>query len=185
MNYAKEELRAELASVFIAAEVGVPHDPTNHAAYVASWIKALKEDKNEIFRAAHDASKATDFVLGLEREVSKAEALEISDARESQSVASAAADKAQEIREEVAVLQMDREKVTEASKVERAGQQPENHDEQAQREDSQVVARLEADSGTVSVHHRSSGTDHHAPGEVGASALPNGKERSASSVLSH
>jgi len=32
LNYAKEELRAELASVFIAAEVGVPHDPANHAA---------------------------------------------------------------------------------------------------------------------------------------------------------
>jgi antirestriction protein ArdC len=184
LNYAKEELRAELASVFIAAEVGVPHDPTNHAAYVGSWIKALKEDKNEIFRAAHDASKATDFVLGLEREVSKAEALEIGDARESQSAASAAADKTQEIREEIAVLQMDREKVTEASKVERAGQQSENHDEQAQREDSQVVARLEADSGTVLVHHRSSGTDHHAPSEVGASAPPNGKERSASSHAS-
>src|SRR5580700_3819771 len=76
LNYAKEELRAELASVFIAAEVGVPHDPANHAAYVGSWIKALKEDKNEIFRAAHDASTATDFVLSLEREVSRAEALE-------------------------------------------------------------------------------------------------------------
>ena len=77
LNYAKEELRAELASVFIAAEVGVPHDPANHAAYVGSWIKALKEDKNEIFRAAHDASAATDFVLSLEREVSRAEALEV------------------------------------------------------------------------------------------------------------
>ena len=61
LNYAKEELRAELASVFIAAEVGVPHDPAHHAAYVGSWIKALKEDKNEIFRAAHDASAATDL----------------------------------------------------------------------------------------------------------------------------
>lgn len=79
MNYAKEELRAELASVFIASEVGVAHDPANHAAYVGSWIKALKEDKNEIFRAARDASKATDFVLGLEREVSKAGALGIGD----------------------------------------------------------------------------------------------------------
>jgi antirestriction protein ArdC len=68
MNYAKEELRAELASVFLAAERGIPHDPAQHAAYVDSWIKALRQDKNEIFRAAHDASRATDFLLALERE---------------------------------------------------------------------------------------------------------------------
>lgn len=66
-NYAKEELRAELASVFLAAERGIPHNPEQHAAYVASWIKALKDDKNEIFRAARDAHKAADFILGLER----------------------------------------------------------------------------------------------------------------------
>jgi antirestriction protein ArdC len=73
VNYAKEELRAELASVFLAAQRGIPHDSAQHAAYVGSWIKALKEDKNEIFRAAHDASAATDFLLSLERERSSAE----------------------------------------------------------------------------------------------------------------
>lgn len=73
VNYAKEELRAELASVFLAAERGIPHDPAQHAAYVGSWVKGLKEDKNEIFRAAHDASVATDFLLSLERERSRAE----------------------------------------------------------------------------------------------------------------
>src|SRR6185437_9825922 len=70
VNYAKEELRAELASVFLAAQRGIPHNPEQHAAYVGSWIKALKKDKNEIFRAAHDASKAADFLLALEREKS-------------------------------------------------------------------------------------------------------------------
>ena len=69
-NYAKEELRAELASVFLAAQRGIPHDPEQHASYVNSWIGALKRDKNEIFRAAHDASKATDFILALERDKS-------------------------------------------------------------------------------------------------------------------
>jgi antirestriction protein ArdC len=73
LNYAKEELRAELASVFLAAERGIPHNPEQHAAYVGSWIKALKEDKNEIFRAAHDASVAADFLLTLERDRSVAE----------------------------------------------------------------------------------------------------------------
>jgi antirestriction protein ArdC len=73
VNYAKEELRAELASVFLAAERGIPHDPAQHTAYVGSWVKELKEDKNEIFRAAHDASAAADFLLSLERERSLAE----------------------------------------------------------------------------------------------------------------
>ena len=72
-RYAKEELRAELASVFLAAEKGIPHDPQNHAAYVGSWIQALKQDKNEIFRAAHDASKAADLLLSMDREVSIAD----------------------------------------------------------------------------------------------------------------
>jgi hypothetical protein len=70
VNYAKEELRAELASVFLAAQRGIPHNPEQHAAYVNSWIGALKRDKNEIFRAAHDGSKATDFILALERDKS-------------------------------------------------------------------------------------------------------------------
>jgi antirestriction protein ArdC len=46
ISYAKEELRAELASVFLAAERGIPHDPERHAAYVSSWINVLKQDKN-------------------------------------------------------------------------------------------------------------------------------------------
>src|SRR6266851_5119659 len=68
VSYAKEELRAELASVFLAAERGIPHGPEQHAAYVGSWINVLKQEKNEIFRAAHDASRAADFLLALERD---------------------------------------------------------------------------------------------------------------------
>src|SRR5580704_8914233 len=67
-NYAREELRAELASVFLAAERGIPHDPEQHAAYVENWIQALQQDKHEIFRAAHDASAITDYLLAFERE---------------------------------------------------------------------------------------------------------------------
>jgi hypothetical protein len=63
----------------MAAELGVPHDPANHAAYVGSWIKALRDDKNEIFRAAHEASLATDFVLSLDREFRRTAALEPAD----------------------------------------------------------------------------------------------------------
>lgn len=70
-NYAKEELRAELASVFLAAEKGIPHNPEQHAAYVASWIQTLKHDKNEIFRAAKDAHAAADYLIAFDKELPK------------------------------------------------------------------------------------------------------------------
>jgi hypothetical protein len=63
--------------MFLAAERGIPYDPSSHAAYVGSWIKALRDDKHEIFRAAQDASRAADFVLKLERDQSLAEAVEV------------------------------------------------------------------------------------------------------------
>ena len=65
-GYAREELRAELSSLFMAERLGVPHDPGQHAAYVGSWIKALKEDKNEIFRASRDAEMITEFLMSPE-----------------------------------------------------------------------------------------------------------------------
>ena len=61
--YAQEELRAELASAFIGATLGIPADIPQHASYIASWVKKLKEDKREIFRAAADAQKIADFAL--------------------------------------------------------------------------------------------------------------------------
>lgn len=66
-GYAREELRAELASMILGDELGIGHDPDQHVAYVASWIKVLKEDPLEIFRAAADAEKIQGYVLGLEQ----------------------------------------------------------------------------------------------------------------------
>ena len=62
--YAMEELRAELSSAFIATELGIPADIPQHASYVADWLKPLKDDKREIFRAAADAQHIVDMVLG-------------------------------------------------------------------------------------------------------------------------
>jgi antirestriction protein ArdC len=42
---------------------------------VSSWIKALRDDKNELFRAAYDASRASEFLLALERDKSFAQSL--------------------------------------------------------------------------------------------------------------
>jgi antirestriction protein ArdC len=62
--YAMEELRAELASAFLASELGIPTDVPQHASYIDNWIKPLKDDKREIFRAAADAQKIADMLLG-------------------------------------------------------------------------------------------------------------------------
>jgi antirestriction protein ArdC/phage/plasmid primase-like uncharacterized protein len=66
--YAKEELRAEISSMILGDELGIGHDTEQHAAYVGSWIKVLQDDPLEIFRAAADAEKIHDFVLGLENQ---------------------------------------------------------------------------------------------------------------------
>ena len=64
-EYAREELRAELVSSMLQGVIGLPPGPTmiaQHAAYLASWLQALKNDKNEIFGAAADAQKICDYV---------------------------------------------------------------------------------------------------------------------------
>ena len=54
--------------MIIGDELGIGHDPSQHVAYVKSWIKALQDDPLEIFRAAADAEKIQGFVLGLEQQ---------------------------------------------------------------------------------------------------------------------
>lgn len=66
-EYAKEELVAELTSSFMSVELGIPHDPSTHenqAAYIKSWLQALKNDKTLIFKASTQASKATEYLVG-------------------------------------------------------------------------------------------------------------------------
>lgn len=62
--YAAEELRAEICSAWLCAELGITTLMDNHAAYVGSWIKKLREDKFEIFRAAKDARRMVDLLAG-------------------------------------------------------------------------------------------------------------------------
>nr|WP_317623546.1 zincin-like metallopeptidase domain-containing protein [Bordetella pertussis] len=66
-GYAKEELRAEIASMILGDELGIGHDPGQHAAYVGSWIKVLQDEPLEVFRAAADAEKIHDYVLAFEQ----------------------------------------------------------------------------------------------------------------------
>ena len=65
-GYALGELAAEIASTYVSAELGIPQgeDLGNHVAYLKNWLEALKNDRNYIFKAAKQASKVTDFLLG-------------------------------------------------------------------------------------------------------------------------
>ena len=64
-SYAREELRAQLASLFLSAELGIPYQPQRHAAYQASWIEALKKDKSEIYQAASQAHQIAEYVMAM------------------------------------------------------------------------------------------------------------------------
>ncbi|MCB9942453.1 MAG: DUF1738 domain-containing protein [Geminicoccaceae bacterium] len=66
-GYAREELVAELGSAFLAADLGLDLEPRDdHAAYIASWLKVLKDDKRAIFQATAHAQRAADFLHGLQ-----------------------------------------------------------------------------------------------------------------------
>jgi antirestriction protein ArdC len=64
--YAFEELIAELGSAFLNADLGIIASTLqDHADYLVSWVKILKENKKAILTAAAQASKAHAFIKGL------------------------------------------------------------------------------------------------------------------------
>lgn len=63
-DYGREELVAEMTSAFLQAETGVESAEQNSAAYLASWIRSIKEDPKAVVFAAGAAQKAADLVLG-------------------------------------------------------------------------------------------------------------------------
>lgn len=69
-DYAREELRAEIASAFTAQALHLPYIESaagsslnNHKAYIQSWISVLQNNPNELFAAIKDADKITDYLL--------------------------------------------------------------------------------------------------------------------------
>ena len=61
--YAAEECCVEILSGLILADLGIAHHPRpDHAAYVASWLKILKDDPKAIFTAASKAQQAADWM---------------------------------------------------------------------------------------------------------------------------
>jgi antirestriction protein ArdC len=65
-TYAKEELIAEMGAAFLCAESGIENTIDTSAAYIAAWLKALKNDAKLVVQAAAQAQKAADFILGVE-----------------------------------------------------------------------------------------------------------------------
>ena len=67
-QYAREELRAEISSMMTGDRLDLGHDPARSASYVGHWVKALREDSREIYRAARDAQDISDFLMQPERD---------------------------------------------------------------------------------------------------------------------
>jgi antirestriction protein ArdC len=61
-EYAKEELVAELCSAFLCTDLGFSMSITNSAAYIQDWIRVLKADSRNIFKAIRSAEDATRFI---------------------------------------------------------------------------------------------------------------------------
>ena len=69
-SYAMEELRAEIASIFMAQDLGIePSEDRlqNNAAYIQSWKDEIKENPNALFTAIADAEKIARYVSSKEQ----------------------------------------------------------------------------------------------------------------------
>lgn len=65
-SYAKEELRAEIGSLFTGFDLGLKLNAEHyedHSDYLKSWISVLKNDYNELFRACADAEKISERLV--------------------------------------------------------------------------------------------------------------------------
>ena len=67
LEYAKEELRAEISSAFTSQALGLSQSDMehmeNHKAYIQNWIAALEQNPNELFAAIKEAGKISDYLL--------------------------------------------------------------------------------------------------------------------------
>ncbi len=73
-KYAEEELRAEIASIFMEQDLGIEASEKhiqNNSAYIQAWHDKIKDDPNILFRAIAAAEKITQFVIAKESEIKK------------------------------------------------------------------------------------------------------------------
>lgn len=69
-DYAREELRAEIASAFVSQELGLEMSQKAmddhfdlHKAYIQSWIEALEKYPQELFAAIKDANSIANYLM--------------------------------------------------------------------------------------------------------------------------
>jgi len=63
-DYSKEELTAEMGSLFLCSRAGIDKPVIdNSAAYIQGWLTHLQNDKRMVVSAAGKAQKAADFIL--------------------------------------------------------------------------------------------------------------------------
>ena len=70
-EYAEEELRAEIASMFIGQEFGITADANairNNSAYIQAWKEKIEENPNVLFTAIADANNIEKYIVEKERE---------------------------------------------------------------------------------------------------------------------
>lgn len=73
-EYAVEELRAEIACMFLMQDLGISVDEKhiqNNSAYIQHWKSKIKEDPNILFTAIADADKISKFVMAKEKAAQK------------------------------------------------------------------------------------------------------------------
>ena len=61
-GYAVEELRAEMSAMLTGERLGVGHSPRHGEAYIASWLKALDSNPNQIRQAMGEAQRMSDWL---------------------------------------------------------------------------------------------------------------------------
>ena len=62
-DYAREEVRVEMAMSYLCAELSIQCDFANSVSYISFWIDRLRSDSKEVFRAAADAQRIADYLL--------------------------------------------------------------------------------------------------------------------------
>jgi len=66
-DYAFEELVAELSAAFLCAELEITNMPrADHAQYLSHWLDVLQGDSKAIFTAASLATRAVEYLNGLQ-----------------------------------------------------------------------------------------------------------------------
>ncbi|MDR2612668.1 MAG: ssDNA-binding domain-containing protein, partial [Deltaproteobacteria bacterium] len=64
LDYAREELRAEIASWMLGVELGLRYRLANHASYLGAWMKVIGDNPHELSLAAADAEAIKGYLLG-------------------------------------------------------------------------------------------------------------------------